>query len=415
MRSYTQPAKIIVIAGSFPVRSETFIKQHVLGLADRGYCVSAISCGSSKDIQYCEIEEIDRAGVKRINVPCFGQSQFQNLYRVLTVSIRHTKMLKYLSTSPPWTRREMFWAREIWQVIDEIEPDVLHIHSGSRAGALVRYRLPQCPTVVTWHGPDANHMPEVRGKLMYQELFGLPLIHTVGSAFMQQRVESLGAASKQITKVPMGIDTNYFTYKERVIATAQPLRIVSVGRLVEVKGHAFLIQAVSELLDEGQNLELKIVGYGPLKQLLNVQVHDSKHSSKIQLVGAKTSHEVLCELQAADLFCLTGVRSFSGEIEAQGVVFAEAQATGLPVIASSIGGMPDSLIDGETGLLCPPGDVSAIKRAIRFFLEDREAVVRFGRQGRKFVESKFSANSMIDSFENLYASTTVDHLSSSYR
>ncbi len=407
--------KIIVVSGKFPARSETFIKEHALGLASNGHDVTVVSCESEKGICESEIKEIDRASVTRIYVPCFGRSQLLNLCRVIMVSIHHPEMLKYLLSSPPWTRREMFWAHEIWQVIDEIEPDILHIHFGFKAGALVRYRLPQCPTVVTWHGYDANHMPYVRGESMYQELFRLPFIHTVGSMFMQQRLKSLGAMSERTIKVPMGIDTNYFTYKERMISTDRPLRIVSVGRLIEVKGYEFLIQAVSELLDEGWSLELKIIGDGSLKQILNAQIHDSKHSSTIRLVGPKTSCEVLCELQAADLFCLTGVRSFSGEIEAQGVVFAEAQATGLPVIASSIGGMPDSLIDGETGLLCPPGDVSAIKRAIRFFLEDREAVVRFGRQGRKFVESKFSANSMIDSFENLYASTTVDHLSSSYR
>lgn len=403
-----QPTKIIVIAGRFPARSETFIRQHVLNLADRRYCVSVISCGPDEGVQHGEIEEIDRAGVRRIDIPCFGQSQPRNFYRVLAVSIRHPEMLKYLFTSPPWTRREMFWAREIWQVIDEIEPDVLHIHFGSKAGALVRYRLPLCTTVVTWHGYDANHLPNVRGESMYQELFGLPLVHTVGSLFMRQRLKALGATSKQISKIPMGIDTQYFAYKQRTACPARPLKIISVGRLDEMKGHTFLIQAVSELLDEGQSIELKIIGDGPLKPILSAQI-DSKHSA-IRLLGPKASHEVLGELYAADLFCLTGIEASSGRIETQGVVFAEAQATGLPVIASAIGGVPDSLSDGETGILCPPGDVSAIKRAIRFFLKDREAGIRFGRQGRKFAESKFSSTSMMNSFESLYSSATASYL-----
>ncbi|MGV2826784.1 glycosyltransferase [Myxosarcina sp. GI1(2024)] len=395
--------KVVVIAGKFPARSETFISEHVVGLAARNHQVTVLSCGVDENIFSSEVADIDRTGVRRINISCFGQNKFGNLLRLLTVIVLHPQICQYLFPKPPWTRREMFWAHSIWKLVEQLNYDIIHIHFGNKAGPLVRYKLPR-RTVVTWHGYDNNCLPCVRGENMYRELFNTSVKHTVGTVFMQQRLKALGATNEQITQVPMGIDLDRFIYKERCTLLINPLRIVSVGRLDEMKGHTFLIQAVSELLNEGANIELRIIGSGSLKDKLDMQIVKSQHSSEIRLLGAKTSIEVVSELHAAHLFCLTGIKASSGRVETQGVVFAEAQATGLPVVGTSVGGVPDSLIEGQTGLLCPPGDVSAIKRAIRFFLEYREAINEFGQRGRAFVESKFALSKMIDSFEDIYQS-----------
>ena len=394
--------KIAVITGKFPARSETFVKEHILGLAKRDHKVNVISCGVGESISFSEVKEIDLIGVRRFNIPCFGKNRICNFIRILATTIRHLKMVQYWFPKYPLSRSEIFWSRSVWEKIQYINPDVIHIHLGIRAASLVRYKASR-KAIVTWHGYDANCLPNKRGDNMYRELFQTSLQHTVGSAFMQKRLEYLGASSEKISKISMGIDLNYFAYKERLNIPFKPLRIISVGRLEEVKGHTFLIQAVIELLDKGEEIELRIIGDGSLKNQLSMQAAASQYSSAIQLLGAKKSSEVLTELYAANLFCLTGVAAVSG-IESQGVVFAEAQATGLPVVGSSIGGVPDSLIAGKTGLLCPPGDVPAIKRAIRFFIKDREAISAFGRQGRAFVESKFSLGMMLDSFESVYQS-----------
>ncbi len=393
--------KVAAIVGKFPVRSETFVKEHALGLARRGHQVMVMSCGPGEGIQLNELAEIDHSGIQRINIPCFGKNRIINLSRLLATIVRHPKMRHYLFSSPPWTRREMFWAHEIWRAILTVNPDVIHIHFGSKAGPLIRYRLPQ-HAVVTWHGIDANCTPRLRGETVYEELFKTMVHHTVGSSFMQQRLEFLGASSEYITQIPMGVDIDYFAYKKRVVSELNPLQIISVGRLDEMKGYTFLIQAVSELLNEGANIDLKIIGDGPLKESLNIQILNNQHAPKIRLLGSKLKHEVLSEMHAADLFCLTGVEALSGRVETQGVVFAEAQATGLPVIASEIGGVPESLIHGKTGLICPPGDVPAIKQAINFFLDNREAINKFGQEARHFVKSKSSLDHMMASFDHIY-------------
>jgi len=158
--------KIVVVAGQFPARSETFIREHVMGLANRGYCVLVVSCGRGQDIQTNEVEEIDLAGVQRIDIPCFCTDQWRNFRRLFRVTVRYPKMTQYFSQLSFWTRREMFWAHEVCQAIEQAQPDLVHIHMGSKAGPLVRYGLPK-PTVVSWHGYDANCVPKSRGDGLY--------------------------------------------------------------------------------------------------------------------------------------------------------------------------------------------------------------------------------------------------------
>jgi colanic acid/amylovoran biosynthesis glycosyltransferase len=200
----------------------------------------------------------------------------------------------------------------------------------------------------------------------------------------------------------MGVDCARFSGSTKRWDGTSPLKIVSVGRLSEMKGHRYLVQSVSELLDEGCALDLRILGAGDCLEDLRAQIASAGHSSQISLLGARSSQEVRSTLDESHIFALTGVPAANGQIETQGVVFAEAQAMGLPVIASRIGGIPCSLVDGETGILCNPMDVTAIKDAIRFFVRNPNEITAFGHAGRAFVQQSFSCASTLDAFERLY-------------
>jgi colanic acid/amylovoran biosynthesis glycosyltransferase len=296
----------------------------------------------------------------------------------------------------------MFQAWERLLAIAAAGPDLVHVHYGTFAGALHRFGLPE-GSVVTWHGYDANEVPRRRGDAMYRELFAGPYRHTVGSSFMRERLVQLGADPATISLIPMGIDLDRFPCVPREsLGPGATLRLVSVGRLDEMKGHGFLIQAAARLLDDGRDIDLRIIGDGPLAGDLHRQVQATGHADRIKLLGAQPSEQVTQELARAHLFALTGVVASTGRVETQGVVFAEAQATGLPVIACNVGGVSDSLIDGETGVLCPPGDVEAIASAIASFMDDPAKLECFGRRARAFVEERFSVETMLDSFERLY-------------
>jgi len=180
------------------------------------------------------------------------------------------------------------------------------------------------------------------------------------------------------------------------------LRLLSVGRLEPVKGHALLIAAVSRLRAEGLPVTLRIAGGGRLQSGLQRQIDDAGLGGHVSLLGAVPAATVAQEMYAAHLFALTGVAETSGKVESQGVVYAEAQATGLPVIGARLGGVPEALLEGQTGLLCEPGYVESVCDAIRFFADDPGRISRFGAAGREFVARSFSIGLTIDRFESLY-------------
>jgi colanic acid/amylovoran biosynthesis glycosyltransferase len=246
-------------------------------------------------------------------------------------------------------------------------------------------------------------LPRRRGGNMYHALYANPSVkHTVGSTFMAQRLETLGCQNQKFSKVPMGVDLNKFKFVDRSERTSSVLKIVSVGRLEEVKGHCYLIDAVVKLMDMGVSAQLRIIGEGSLREPLESQIEESSAGGYIELLGAQNTRVVRRELASADLFALAGVEASSGSEETQGVVLIEAQATGLPVVASRVGGIPDSMIHGETGTLCEPKNIDQLVEAIQGYTENLRHRLAHGRAASQFVQQRFSLSTMLDSFEALY-------------
>jgi colanic acid/amylovoran biosynthesis glycosyltransferase len=392
---------VAIVVWNFPVRSETFVLNHALGLASRGLKVSVVSAGPGQGYEEAELAEIDAAGIMRVNVEAWPKTGLGKLLKLFWGVVRHPHMLRYVIGSWPWSCMEMFHAYDVVESLKRVGPNAYHVHFGAVAGPLLKLGLAG-KVVVSWHGYDSDVIPRIRGEGMYRGLFRSNVRHTANSKFLRDRLVELGAVETQVSIVPMGVDCARFSGSTKRWDGTSPLKIVSVGRLSEMKGHRYLVQSVSELLDEGCALDLRILGAGDCLEDLRAQIASAGHSSQISLLGARSSQEVRSTLDESHIFALTGVPAANGQIETQGVVFAEAQAMGLPVIASRIGGIPCSLVDGETGILCNPMDVTAIKDAIRFFVRNPNEITAFGHAGRAFVQQSFSCASTLDAFERLY-------------
>ena len=152
-----------------------------------------------------------------------------------------------------------------------------------------------------------------------------------------------------------------------------------VGRLAEVKGVTYLIEAMKQV-----DAMLVIVGDGPLREQLEEQA--KLLGDKVQFLGAKT-HDQLAEIYAsADVFAAPSVRAKDGGVEGFGLVFLEAMASGLPIVASRSGGIPDLIHNGENGLLVEPGNVEELAGAIERVLENRDMRAELVTSGNKTVE-----------------------------
>ncbi len=200
--------------------------------------------------------------------------------------------------------------------------------------------------------------------------------------------------------IPNGIDLSRFRADaEARAAVRAELRIPAdafvvgtVGRLVPEKGHAFLLRAVGPLL--GPDMHVVIAGDGPEAERTAEVARGLQAPSSVHLVGARRDIPRL--LAAMDLFTLSSVR------EGLPLVIPEAMATELPVVATAVGGIPQVVVEGETGTLVDYGDEPALREAVSQLAADRERAAAFGRAGSRRALALYSSQRMVNDYLALY-------------
>ena len=182
--------------------------------------------------------------------------------------------------------------------------------------------------------------------------------------------------------------------------------LATVGRLTRVKGVEYAIRAVSVLKEREQPVLLKLAGDGELKQELRALVHTLGVEDSVVFLGP-TSHEEVRELLAeASILVHPGIVDETGACEAQGLVLAEAQAMQVPIVASRVGGIPESIVEGETAMLTPQKKPEAIADAIQELLDNPARAKRMGEAGRSFVVKQFDQSQITDRWVKIYQELT---------
>jgi glycosyltransferase involved in cell wall biosynthesis len=166
--------------------------------------------------------------------------------------------------------------------------------------------------------------------------------------------------------------------------------IVAIGRLIAKKGFANLIRACALLVERGRSFQCEIFGEGSLENQLRGQIEQLGLKELVQLPGAKPQHELRERLAAANVFALPSVPEAEGGMDNLPTVIMEAMATGLPVVSTRIGGIPEMVIDDETGFLVEPGNVVALADAIEKVTNDRSLGQKLGQAGHERVQRLFS-------------------------
>ena len=172
--------------------------------------------------------------------------------------------------------------------------------------------------------------------------------------------------------------------------SSTPPLIVAVGRLIAKKGFADLIRACGLLTEGGKPLQCEIIGEGPLENELRAQIEQLDLQNRAALSGAKPQREVRQRFAAASVFVLPSVVDPEGGIDNLPTVIMEAMATGLPVISTNIGGIPEMVVENETGFLVQPGDAAALAGAIEKLINDRPLAQRLGQAGYSRAQRLFS-------------------------
>jgi colanic acid/amylovoran biosynthesis glycosyltransferase len=221
-------------------------------------------------------------------------------------------------------------------------------------------------------------------------------------------VEQLGCPPAKLHKLPMGLNLDDFVFRQRSLKAGESIRILTVARLVEIKGHDCAIRAVARLRERHTGVRYDIVGDGPLRRQLEQLVIELGLQDAITIHGAQNGAFIRQLMDQAHLALLASV-TVEGDQEGQGLVVQEAQAAGLPVVATQHGALPEGMMPGRSGLLVPERDVEALADALNYLIEHPELWPAMGREGRKFVEEHHDARKLSQQLAELLGKAASDY------
>jgi glycosyltransferase involved in cell wall biosynthesis len=226
----------------------------------------------------------------------------------------------------------------------------------------------------------------------------------------QALVDVIGPIGHKVEVIPNGVDVAQYdtNAQSRAGGARSAIRaelglddqarlIAMIGTLKEVKGHRYMIEAMSALAPHYPDLHLLLAGDGVLRIQLEAQVADAGLNDRIHFLGSRS--DVANLLAASDLFVLPSLW------EGLSMALLEAMATGLPILASEVSGTVQAIVPGEHGLLIPPGDTQAIVDGLTQLLSDPDRAQKMGQAAKRRVKAEFSARKQADEHLALYYRT----------
>jgi glycosyltransferase involved in cell wall biosynthesis len=273
--------------------------------------------------------------------------------------------------------------------------DHVHVHFANRAAhtAMFLKEISGIPFSITAHGQD--FMKDLGNDDLLREICAATEFVAAETDYsrdlLRQRCPDSAAKIHRVyngmdlTRFPAGASTQRGGYS----APNEVARIVSIGRLVGFKGFEYLIDACAELARRSINFTCEIVGDGPIRGDLDARIKKLNLSDRVHLLGSLSQGVVLEKLRSADIFALASVTDTQGASDVFPTVIIEAMAAGRPVVSTRLAGIPESVVDHETGLLVPPGDTMALADALSRLLEDAKLRSHYGRAGRVRIEQHF--------------------------
>ena len=431
----SRPLRIAMFVGSFPVISETFIVRQIIGLLDLGHDVDIYADTRTEPAAPVHPEVARERLLERTTFmdlppetapwempvwPVTGRAwppgSETSIHNSVRVARAIPKLLTCLVKAPRLTFQVLSPSQYRYQAASlsalyrlaalcarPKQYDVLHAHFGP-VGNSFRFakELWRAPMAVSFHGYDFSTLPRKEGKDMYRKLFETVDAVTVNSEFTRQQVEKLGCPAAKLYSLPVGLDPVEFPFRERKRDPGQPVRILTLARLTEIKGHEYAIRAVAKLLQRHPAIRYDIAGDGPLRERLEELVARLELQGNVVFHGALDSAAVRTFMAEAHIFVLASA-SVEGDQEGQGLALQEAQAAGLPVVATTHGALPEGMLPDQSGFMVPERDVEALAERLNFLVEHPEIWPMMGSAGRRFVEARYDIRRLNSLLEGLYS------------
>lgn len=297
----------------------------------------------------------------------------------------------------------------LWKLLRKLRPSVLHTYNLAAIEYHFLAALAGVPLRIhAEHGRDASDPDGTNKKHNTLRRWLRPLIHRFVpvSADLQGWLKSvIGVPERKNTLVPNGVDTDHFAPAPAGVGVIKGRHfprscfvIGTVGRVQDVKNHRGLVQAFIRLREKlpthRERLRLVIIGDGPCLPAVRQQVADAGLDDLVWLPGARS--DIRDVMRTFSVFALSSIA------EGTPVTILEAMATGLPIVATRVGGIPEVVQHGRTGMLAPASDADALADALAFYVEQPALLAEHGLASRRTAEARFSIDATVAAYLDLY-------------
>jgi colanic acid/amylovoran biosynthesis glycosyltransferase len=386
--------RLAYVVSRFPLLTETFILHEVLTLGESGWPVEVFAlCHEHQSVVHAAARQLE----PWVHYPATRPMLADNL-RLITHRPRlWTRLLATTVTgnarSPRFLAKSLLvlpiaisWARQM-QILGVHH---VHAHFGSypALAALLAAEILGIGFSFTVHAHDLFADNVMLAEKAHRARFVVTI-----SEFNRQRLSTLLQPddARRICVIHCGVDPTAFRFKP---SDPRPLHrhvVVSVAALREYKGLEYLIRACALLRDAAPDVPFvcQIVGEGPERARLEHLIHTCGLEESVQLMGAHDERGVHALLEESDTFVLPSVEARNGYMDGIPVSLMEAMASGVPVIASNLSGIPELVRDGDTGLLVPAGNPEAIRDAILGCWQYTRATAERALRARALVEREY--------------------------
>lgn len=351
--------------------------------------------GGAKQVAYI-IEGLHKRGVDNILVCQQGSA--------IATEVSQMAEVHQLSLRGDVDFRLLFQVRKL---IKQYRPDVIHCHSrrGADIWGGIAGHLSHLPTVLSRRVDNLEP-----GWLVHRKYSWYDRVICISEGIRQVLLKQ-GVPEQKVITVRSAIDVTAWSehcsreaFDNEFNTQPEQLILGMVAQLIPRKGHSLVLQAMQQLAADYPDLQLICFGQGPLRQALEQEAIERGLQDRVQFTGFRD--DLPKWLGCIDMLVHPALT------EGLGISLIQAAACSVPVIASRAGGMPEIVRDQLNGLLIEPGDLSALKQAMKRLIDEPHTRQQFGKAGRQLVEQEFSIEQMVEGNLAVYrdlSSTGTDH------